>query len=191
MSVFHQISAGFFGRLLDPAAVLGPLGGLVAISAVSGILLLFAFRFTSRPKAIRSARRRVRRPGTLPSMASSRFSVASIGSSASASRPADRRSVSALETARPAPDASCSTALHEKPETVRSPATAFALRTADIAVSSDSGAPVMRISRAAGNPPLAAPATSAGRKLLHQWASLLHVVRRPRVAAISRDPDGG
>lgn len=59
MSLLHRGLASLFAVLLDPAAALGPLGGLAVISAVSGIVLLFAFRWTSDPRAIRTARGRV------------------------------------------------------------------------------------------------------------------------------------
>ncbi len=48
-----------FGLLLDPLARLGPLASLVIVSAVSGVLLLFAFRWTSRPAAIKRAKQRI------------------------------------------------------------------------------------------------------------------------------------
>ncbi|MGH7900045.1 MAG: hypothetical protein ACREQQ_18970 [Candidatus Binatia bacterium] len=57
MLAAHRSLGLFFGLLIDPLDGLGPLVGLLVISAVTGIALLFAFRWTSNPAAIRTARR--------------------------------------------------------------------------------------------------------------------------------------
>jgi hypothetical protein len=49
--------AGAFS--LDPFLALGSIVGLVLVSALSGVVLLVAFRFTSRPARIREAKRRI------------------------------------------------------------------------------------------------------------------------------------
>lgn len=64
MSLVHQILQLVFGILLAPAGWFGSTGlgdtaGLVVISAVTGVVLLIGFRATSRPKAIRAAKRKV------------------------------------------------------------------------------------------------------------------------------------
>jgi hypothetical protein len=59
MATFHVVLAELFAFLLDPFARLRPLLGLTLISALSGVVIVVAFRFTSRPEAIRTARRRV------------------------------------------------------------------------------------------------------------------------------------
>jgi hypothetical protein len=57
MPAVHSLSRRLFAVLLDPLDRLPPLIGLVAVSAVSGVLLLFVFRWSSNPAAIRAARR--------------------------------------------------------------------------------------------------------------------------------------
>ncbi|MFQ5667422.1 MAG: hypothetical protein ACE5I7_13475 [Candidatus Binatia bacterium] len=59
MATVHRLLAGGFALLLDPFARLSPLVGLTLISAASGVILLFAFRAVSNPKAIRAARQAV------------------------------------------------------------------------------------------------------------------------------------
>jgi len=58
MSTVHGALARVFSALLDPLAALPPLLGLTFISAISGVLVLFAFRLTSNPVAVRLARQR-------------------------------------------------------------------------------------------------------------------------------------
>jgi hypothetical protein len=58
MSSVHRSLGLLFGLLLDPLAAVGPLAGLLVVSVVTGVLLLFAFRWTSNPAAIRSARQK-------------------------------------------------------------------------------------------------------------------------------------
>ena len=59
MTLLHDALAAVFAVLLDPLGRFGPLAALTIVSAVSGAILIVAFRFTSRPHAIRAARRRV------------------------------------------------------------------------------------------------------------------------------------
>ena len=59
MALLHESSRAVFGLLLDPLLRLGPLTSLVIVSAVSGVVLLFAFRWTSRPAAIKRAKQRI------------------------------------------------------------------------------------------------------------------------------------
>jgi hypothetical protein len=59
LALLHESSRAVFGLLLDPLARLGPLASLVLVSAVSGVVLLFAFRWTSRPAAIKRAKQRI------------------------------------------------------------------------------------------------------------------------------------
>ncbi|MGH7804851.1 MAG: hypothetical protein ACREQJ_10925, partial [Candidatus Binatia bacterium] len=59
MGFLHESSRAVFGLLLDPIARLGPLTSLFVVSAVSGVVLLFAFRWTSRPAAIKRAKQQI------------------------------------------------------------------------------------------------------------------------------------
>ncbi|MBI2964155.1 MAG: hypothetical protein HYY35_10410 [Deltaproteobacteria bacterium] len=59
MATLHRLLAVSSGAALDPVLALGPLAGLVLVSALGGVAALAAFRWTSRPAAIREARRRV------------------------------------------------------------------------------------------------------------------------------------
>ena len=58
MAAVHRALAGAFAVLLGPLTVLPPLLGLTLVSAASGVLVLIAFRLTSRPAAVRRARQR-------------------------------------------------------------------------------------------------------------------------------------
>jgi hypothetical protein len=57
MLAVHSLSRRLFAVALDPLDRLPPLVGLVGVSAVSGVLLIFVFRWSSNPAAIRAARR--------------------------------------------------------------------------------------------------------------------------------------
>lgn len=59
MAPLHRLLAGCAVLALDPLLALGPVAGLGVVSALSGAALLVAFRFTSRPVAIRAAKRRI------------------------------------------------------------------------------------------------------------------------------------
>lgn len=59
MAPLHRLLAGCAAAGLDPFVALGPIAGLTLVSALSGAVLLIAFRFTSRPAAIREAKRRI------------------------------------------------------------------------------------------------------------------------------------
>jgi len=54
----HDFLARFFDLLLGPLDRWSPVAGLWAASVVSGVVLLFIFRWTSNARAIRAARRR-------------------------------------------------------------------------------------------------------------------------------------
>ena len=58
MTAAHDLLARAFDLLLGPLDRWNPLAGLWATSVVSGVALLFIFRWTSNPRAIRDARRR-------------------------------------------------------------------------------------------------------------------------------------
>jgi hypothetical protein len=58
MCTLHQLLARGFALALDPLARFQPVVGLTLISAVSGVVLLIAFRLTSRPQAIRAAKQK-------------------------------------------------------------------------------------------------------------------------------------
>jgi hypothetical protein len=57
LTAAHDLFARFFDLLLGPLDRWMPTAGLWAASAVAGVLLLFVFRWTSNPAAIRRARR--------------------------------------------------------------------------------------------------------------------------------------
>ncbi|MEA2624864.1 MAG: hypothetical protein QOD06_909, partial [Candidatus Binatota bacterium] len=58
MTFVHSALRRLFALLLDPLAPLGPAWSLIIVSAVSGVALLYAFRWTSNPAAIAAARKR-------------------------------------------------------------------------------------------------------------------------------------
>jgi hypothetical protein len=58
MAILHRALASLFAALLNPLTGLPPLIALTVISAVGGVLILLAFRFSSNPSAVRQARQR-------------------------------------------------------------------------------------------------------------------------------------
>jgi hypothetical protein len=58
LTAAHDFLARFFDLLLGPLDRWSPVAGLWAASVVSGVVLLFIFRWTSNAQAIRAARRR-------------------------------------------------------------------------------------------------------------------------------------
>jgi hypothetical protein len=58
MTSVHSALRRLFALLLDPLAPLGPAWSLIIVSALSGVVLLYAFRWTSNPPAIAAARKR-------------------------------------------------------------------------------------------------------------------------------------
>ena len=59
MTTLHRLLARCAAAALEPFVALGPIAGLTLVSALSGAVLLLAFRLTSRPAAIREAKRHV------------------------------------------------------------------------------------------------------------------------------------